>query len=244
MNEMAFWRVMVTVNSLALAAALTAQTAVRKESLTARLLRIAGLTASPSQMRGLGDDDPGNIWVASLERRASRPLTTDGGYRSPVFSADARIYALNGEMVVRIPVEGGRAAPLQKASGALKLIGFDVADADAVVVLLETAVGGSPLASLSLKGGGMTPLPYDRTSEDDRRMLAQVRAQNRVYGDTAVYTMTEAKPGLSRTIEWTDVYIKRGAAAPRNVSSCNGVNCTQPALSPDGRSLVFVKARD
>ena len=57
-----------------------------------------------------------------------------------------------------------------------------------------------------------------------------------------VYSETESKRGLSRTIEWTDVYLRRGTAAPRNVSACDGVNCVQPALSPDGRSVAFVKA--
>jgi Tol biopolymer transport system component len=63
-----------------------------------------------------------------------------------------------------------------------------------------------------------------------------------VYGDTRVYTETESKRGLSRNIEWTDVYLRRSNAAPLNVSTCDGVNCIQPALSPDGRSVAFVKA--
>jgi Tol biopolymer transport system component len=29
---------------------------------------------------------------------------------------------------------------------------------------------------------------------------------------------------------------------PQNVSGCDGVNCGQPALSPDGRRVAFVKA--
>ena len=37
-------------------------------------------------------------------------------------------------------------------------------------------------------------------------------AQDRVYGDTRAYTKTESKRGVSRTIEWTDVYLQRGTA--------------------------------
>ena len=75
-------------------------------------------------------------------------------------------------------------------------------------------------------------------------MLAQIRAQDRSYGDTTVYTKTETKSGLSRPIEWIDVFVKRGAAPPQNVSACDGVNCVQPALSPDGQRVVFVKVQD
>jgi Tol biopolymer transport system component len=94
---------------------------------------------------------------------------------------------------------------------------------------------------VSLKSGRVTALPYDAKSSDQRLMLEQVRAQDREYGDTLLYTKTESKRGLSRNIEWTDVYLRRGNTVPQNISACDGVNCTQPALSPDGRSVAFVK---
>ncbi len=100
----------------------------------------------------------------------------------------------------------------------------------------------APLGVLSLKTGKVAPLPYDAASSDQQRMLAQVRGQERVYGDASVYVKTESKAGLSRTIEWTDVYLRRGNAPPQNVSACDGVNCGQPALSPDGRRVAFVKS--
>jgi hypothetical protein len=74
-------------------------------------------------------------------------------------------------------------------------------------------------------------------------MVAQVRAQDRVYGDTTVYTKTETKRGLSRNIEWMDVYIRRGSGEPQNISGCDGVSCVQPALSPDRRSVAYVRTQ-
>ena len=60
-----------------------------REPLLTKLLRIAGLTAAPSQMRGPADDAAvGNIWMVSIDRRDARALTTDGGYRSPIFLAE------------------------------------------------------------------------------------------------------------------------------------------------------------
>ena len=84
-------------------------------------------------------------------------------------------------------------------------------------------------------------MPHDAKSAQEGRILTQIRGQDRVYGDIRVYTETESKRGLARSIEWTDVYLRRGAATPQNVSACDGVNCAQPALSPDGRSVAFVK---
>jgi hypothetical protein len=168
-------------------------------------------------------------------------LTLDGGYTSPIFSGDGRVYALKGETIVRLPQETGAGVAVHKAPKALKLVGFDGANADELVVLVEAAVGGSPLGVLSLRTGRITPLPVDASSEEQKRMLAQIRGQERAYGTASVYTRTESRRGMSRTTQWSDVYVRRGDAAPRNLSACNGVSCVQPALSPDGRSVVFIK---
>jgi hypothetical protein len=125
--------------------------------------------------------------------------------------------------------------------GALKLVGFDSTNADDLVLLFDAPPAASPLGVLSLKSGRVTPLPYDASSEDERRMLAQIRGQEREYGTTRVYTRSESRRGLSRPIQWTDVYIRRGTAAPRNVSNCDGVSCVQPSLSSDGQSVMFIK---
>ena len=217
-------------------------TAAAAESMVERLLRVAGLTAAPAQMRGPGDEvEAGDIWVAGTGAGRAAALTSGGGYRTPIFApADGSIVALKGETLVRIPAGGGAAAPVQRAPGVLKLIGFDAGNADEIVVLLDG--GAAPLGVLSVKSGKVTPLPYDAKSDAERRMLAQVRGQERTYGDAALYVKTESKRGLSRTIEWTDVYFRRGGSPPQNLSACDGVNCGQPSLSPDGRRIAFVKA--
>jgi hypothetical protein len=205
-----------------------------------KLLGIAGLTAAPGQMRS-EDAKPGSIWLANLDRGAINRLTDDGGYCSPVFSPEgSSIFALKDDIVVRIPLEGSAPATIQRVVGALKLIGFDTGNPDEIAILLDD--GSSPLAVLSLKDGKVRTLPYDPKSDDDRRILAQIRGQDRVYGTTSVYLKTEAKPGMSRPIEWTDVYLRRGDSTPQNVSGCDGVDCSQPALSPDGQRVAFVKA--
>lgn len=226
--------------ALVIAALLLPSTAGAGESLMRILLRVTGLTAAPQTKAADDTVEPGDIWVVSLDGVSATPLTTGGGYRSPIFSgADGSILALKGDALVRIANGGGGAAPLSSVTGIVKLVGFDSGNADELIVLLEAQ--SSPLGVLSLKSGKVTPLDYDGKSDIERRMLAQIRGQERIYGDTSIYVQTETKRGLSRTIEWTNVYLRHGNLPPRNVSQCDGVSCAQPVLSPDGRRVAFVK---
>ena len=233
--------------SATLAAAAAAQAPRRSETLLTKLLRIAGLSAAPSQMRGPGEELPrGNIWIVEVEGAArARPLTMPGGYRSPIVAPDrTTVLALRSDAIVQLSTsaDGRERELVPRVNGIVKLVGIDGANAAEVVVLRDGSDGGSPLATVSLRTGAVTPLPLDPASEAERRMLAQIRAQERQYGDTVVYTRTESKPGLARPIEWIDVFVRRGTAAPQNVTRCDGLNCTQPSLSPDGRFLVFVQS--
>jgi hypothetical protein len=229
---------------VALAAMLAVAPEAAAESLVDKLLRISGLTASPAQMRDSDAVGAGDIWIADLDRHTTRALTIGGGYRSPIFSpAAGSLHALNGDTIFRISREDGTAVAVQTVAGVVKLVGFDANDADEIVVLLAAGIDGSSLAAVSLKSRRITPLPYDADSKAEQRILEQIRGQDRVYGDTIIYVQTETRQGLARSIEWTDVYVRRGARAPQNVSVCNGVRCGQPALSSDGRSLTFVKVQ-
>ena len=204
---------------MVLAAGQPPKPAPRPEPLLTKLLRIAGLTAAPSQMRGPTDDGAaGNIWMVNVDRRAPRALTTDGGYRSPIFLPNgSTVLALRGNAIVRLGSPRGSVPPVQMKVAVAKLVGVDSANPSEVVVLLETPDAGSPLAAVSLQNGTVTVLPFDGADESQRRLLAQIRAQDRSYGETTVYTKTETKPGLSRPIEWIDVFLKRGAADRKSV---------------------------
>jgi hypothetical protein len=225
---MALRTMMSLMVAMAAATGLSAQTRA-PESLLSKLLRIAGVTAAPSQMRGPGDEVAvGDIWIVNVDRPVAQALTTDGGYGSPIFLPNgSALLALRSDTIVRLSLQGGKAVPVQKVPG-----------------VLDAPAAGSPLAAVSLQSGKATPLPFDASSDQERRVLAQIRAQDRTYGDATVYTKTETKPGLSRPVEWIDVFLRRGTASPRNISACDGVNCVQPAMSADGKIVVFVKAQD
>src|SRR5207248_111516 len=114
---MSMWRGTLATGVM-VAAVLAVHPAAQKESLVDRLLRIAGLTAAPSQMRGPSEDVlGGNIWIAQLSGGAPKALTKDGGYRSPVYSRDGTIYALRENAIVRVHSRNGSSAKAQNAPG-------------------------------------------------------------------------------------------------------------------------------
>ena len=208
-----------------------------------QVVRFLGISKTPSQLKAPGDKlRTGDIFIATLDGVSTR-VTTDGGYRSPVFlPGDAGLLALRGDEVVRLPLSGGTVQQLQSVPRALKLLGVDASDADRVLVLLETPDGGPELGVLALKSGQITPLPHDRDSKAHRRLISHLRGDDREYEGVKVYVKAESKARLGGQVEWTDVYVKRGNEAPVNISRCDGVDCGQPALSPDGERVVFIKA--
>ena len=135
--------------AMAVASGLSAQQAPRPpESVLSKLLRIAGLTAAPSQMRGPADDAAvGDIWTVNIDGRSARALTSDGGYRSPIFNG-SDVLALRANAIVRLGVRG-TAVAVQNVSGIVKLVGIDAANPAEVVVLLEAPASGTPLAVVS-----------------------------------------------------------------------------------------------
>ena len=155
--------------------------------------------------------------------------------------SDGTIYALRENAIVRVPIRGGPAAKVHEVTGVVKLVGFDRNSPDEVVVLLDDAGGTRLSASCHCAAGNNAPALRWQFEAEEQRALAQVRGQDRVYGKTTLYINTETKQGLSRPIEWTDVYIQSDGP-PRDISACDGVNCVQPALSPDGRTVAFIKA--
>lgn len=229
---------------LAIAAMALAPPAALSASFLETVLKVAGISAMPSAQKGPSDDldAAGEIWIANVAERTLLRVTGKGRYNSPVFlPGDQSILALSGLRLVRIPLQGGEVEPLYTLKGVSKLVGFNKENPDQVLVLFEETDGSPSLGFLSLRTGQVTPVPHDRTSREHRAMIAHIKQWDRVYGDTTLYVKSEIKERVAGAVEWTDVYIKRGTSAPVNLSRCDGMNCGQPALSHDGRQVVFVK---
>ena len=214
----------------------------RKESLRHRLLRYSGLADNPSTLKGPEQDGSGQIWLAELGNQQTRPLTTGGGYRSPVFiPGRTSILALKGADIVRLRLDGGAPERVYTISGISKLVGFNRDAPDQLLVVTEDALGKPTIGLLSTKTGRIVPIPYDAASSDDRRMLEHLRGWDRVYGRTSLDVRTLTKESFSGRVQSTDVFLTADGGTPINVSRCEGADCGQPSLSTDRRLIVFIK---
>lgn len=210
------------------------------ETLVEKLLRISGLSVAPGQLRD-GEATPGSIWVCDIGGAMPVRWTSGGSFHSPVFGvSDGSVFALADQTLLRVPAALARPVALRSVRGVVKLVGFDRRAPDELIVLLDD--GAAPLAALSLATGTLTTLPFDRRASDQDLLLSQIRTQDRGQGDLRLLVRKQQRQGLSRTIEWTDVMVQRGPGEMRNLSRCDGIDCSQPALSPDAARVVFVKA--
>jgi hypothetical protein len=218
--------------------------AQRTESFWHKVLRVSGIAQSPSTLRGPGDEvQHGQIWISDLAAGQTRKLTATGGFRSPVFLPEGDdILALKGTDVVRVALASGRVTNLFAIVGLTKLVGFTEDDPDKVLVLSRDSSGVPAVAFLSVTAGKLDPLPYDPSSTDDRRLVEHLSAWDRRYGDTILYVDQQTKEGMAGTLSWSDVFLRKGSSAVNDVSNCDGTNCGQPSLSPNGKLVAFVRS--
>jgi predicted Fe-Mo cluster-binding NifX family protein len=132
-----------------------------KETFWQWAARFSGISANPNTLKGADDElRSGQVWVADLSTGASRKITADDGYRSPVyFPNGSDILALQGVSVVRLSSSGQRPVEVFRVAGISKLVGFSLDDADEVLALEEDDAGHVSAGRLSLRSGVITPLP-------------------------------------------------------------------------------------
>jgi hypothetical protein len=169
-----------------------------------RVLRVSGIAESPSTLKGPGDEvEHGQIWVAEIAAGGTRKLTDGGGFRSPVFMPEGKdVLALKGPYVVRVSFPSGKVTNLYAVNGIRKFVGFNRDDPDQVLALVMAHDSSShpEVAFLSVSGGKLTPLSYDRSSSEDRHMLEHLSAWDRDYGETSVYINQQTKSGMAGTL--------------------------------------------
>ena len=231
-----------TLLQIACAALLFCQPA-RAETFLQKILRITGISATPSQQRALGEEMEagGEIWLADVKTGSLQKLSASAGFRSPIFTADDRaVLAVKDGKLWRLSLAGGPAQKLHDVAGLTKLVGLDRDDPDKILVIIERA-RVPVVALLSIASGKTTEIPYDPKLSEDRKLLSHIKGWERVYGDTKIYAQAQTREGLAGTVEWHDVFLKKGDAEPINVSRCDGANCGQPSLSGDKTKVVFIR---
>lgn len=218
----------------------------RPISVWMRLLRIAGVNITPPtyERGGPGEPKGGEIWIAM--EGTQKKLTEGGDYRSPVFDINNQyVLSLNGDQLVRIPVDGSEPSILHTVSGLEKLVGISMTDPDKILALQKVRApdGGELIGLLSLKSGTFEQLDWTVESDYDEYMPDHLEDWNRDYGVTKLYVVHQRK--FEDLIEEetipTDVYQQYKNGPRNNISKCHNARCGQPSLSHDGRSIVYVR---
>jgi hypothetical protein len=153
------------------------------------------------------------------------------------------VLAIKDSALWWIPLSGDSPKKLRDAAGIAKLVGSDRDDPDKILVIIERAQT-STVALLSIATGKTTEISYDPESSEDRKLLSHLKGWVRVYGDVQIYQKAQTREGLAGPEEWNDVFLKKGDAAPVNLSHGEGTNCGQPSLSPNGAEVVFIRAKE
>jgi hypothetical protein len=212
----------------------------QSDSFLQSLSTFLGFPAVPEPKAPRDDLAAGSVWMADLTAKTTRRLNGEN-CRSPIFLRNGDVLALKGEMIVRIPLDGGTPSPIHAVAGIDKLVAASNRDPDDVLVLLTDSNGRPTPAIVSLPGGAIFPVPVDFDSEDDIRGLAHLQGWDRDYGDIKLRVERVRKAALSGIREWTDVFLMREGQEAVNLTNCDDVGCGQPSLSPDRRRVVFIK---
>lgn len=222
-----------------------AQSAKKTEAFWDKVLRVAGVSATPSSLRSDQKLISGDIWViAAAPNSMPQRLTRDGAYTSPVFDRkQPNVLALKGVDLYLIPLTGEAPTKIRSLASVTKLVGFTSDDPDQLLVLTKDPGGRVGVALLSIHTGTITAIPYDPQSKDDDKMLAHLAGWERAFGDVRLYCEDNEEEGAGgTTMQFTDVYLKRGDATPINLTNGKGVSSCQASLSPDGKRVVFIRA--
>ena len=216
---------------------------VTAEGLLNKLLRITGISATPSQQKAPSEEMEagGEIWISNVKAGTLQKLSQENGFRSPIFGPnDEAVLAVKDGFIWQVSPQTGAASKLHEVAGLTKVVGINRDDANKILVLIKRGPTTAP-SLLSLTTGAIAEISYDANSPNDRKLLNHLKGWERVYGNTMVYPRAQTRESVTGTVEWQDVFLKKDDAAPVNVSRCEGANCGQPSLSGDGSKVVFIR---
>ena len=79
--------------------------------------------------------------------------------------------------------------------------------------------------------------------EGDQVLPSSLEGWNREYddGNFAVDSLVQVKRTGTQETKWMDVILMEKNKPDKNVSLCDGRNCTQPSMSNDRKRIVYIK---
>jgi hypothetical protein len=196
------------------------------------------LKATFENIGSLGESGAGNgvVYLATVERgrvQSGRSLPADGALSWPVLDAAGNVYALEGRQLLRFPAGGGAPAAVGAPANWVKLLG--VAPDGAVLGFVTAPPFGRP-AEISA-AGALTVFDPPATDEDRERHRALLQESRRFVDGVELRIGRSERGGRGY-----DVFLRTRDGGVTNVSNCGDSYCGQPSISPDGKTVTFVKS--
>lgn len=199
-----------------------------------------GLDTSAGRQRAgpaLPEPVNGDLAIISSTGGPARVLTSGGGFRSPIFSHDGNsLLALRGDTIIKLDISSGELQVLAESKRIRKLVAIDPRDPNACYAIVDESDGGVSGAAIDTSTGTVSLVAPADIDED---ALAWLRAEDR-GSQLRISVRQESNAVLPN--KWTDLWAQSGSDPPRRLTTGNGRSSRQPALSPDGRQIAFVRS--
>lgn len=206
-------------------------------SLSEAVLRFTGISVTASQVKGSDTKENGNLWQVKVDGARTSELkriTSDRTYRSPLWIPRSdKILAVKENKLVQLNSDGSDEKILHPLNDSTILVGFDKHDAKSILILQDLVP-----AVLSLDNGQIMLLPYDKQNLADRNVLDHLMNDSRDYGTMNVFIEKQNQKDASGYFKKINK-IRIKVDQEDTVIPCPA-NCAQPALTEDGKQLVFV----
>jgi hypothetical protein len=195
------------------------------------------LRATFENIGSLGESGAGNgvvclATVAQGRVESVRPLAVDGGLSWPILDAAGNVYALRGRQLLRFPAGGGAREAVGAPADWVKLLG--VAPDGAVLGFVASPPFARPAAISA--SGELTVFDPPVTDEDRQRHRALLQESRRFADGVELRIGRSGRGGRGY-----DVFLRTQDGSITDVSDCGDAYCGQPSISPDGKTVAFVR---
>jgi hypothetical protein len=203
--------------------------------------RVAGFQASALTWRGadLPGGVRGRIRIVGVDGGSTTAVTEEGDFSSPVFlQGDRQFLALLGDQLVRIDLAGGTPQELARLPEVVKLVGAGPDDEGKLLYLAGTSEGAR-LMEFDLSAREARVVADGFQTDEEKSALRAMHSEDREYGDCRLSVKRQRDPAGH---EWSDIFIQCGDRPEQGlVAGSFGRSARQPALSHDGRLVLYVQ---
>jgi len=214
----------------------------KEKTFVETILSKLGVLATANGLKGDEDMQSGELWIVDSSGKEPRKVSNGSSFKSPIFHGkEKKIFALSNGYLVKFDKQYGleKAIKLFTVPDVSKLINSSLTDDKLLIIDANNTIG-----TLSLRDKNITTYVYDKKLDKNKELLTYLQGWSREYNDFSLFLHTNRKKTPFGDREWIDIYLKHGTEKAQNISKCDILNCSQPSLSQDKKSIVFIKELD